>query len=114
MGQNGCLRSRKPVNASNGTPAGDAGTGKVVQALAGHLDDRNDPDVGLAGGQLIGTRGGQGEAEIEGVAKGGIGRMLEAPDQGHRVQVADGAHAGLVGRKGSGIQELILSLGIAS
>ena len=88
---------RNQQNAAHGTVTGDAGAGEIVETLAGHLDHRNDPDIGLAGRKLVGAFRGQGEAKIEGVAKNRIGRMLKSPDQGHRVQVADGAHAGLGG-----------------
>src|SRR5579862_2814221 len=96
-------------NATHGPVTGDAGAGEIVETLAGHLDHRDDPDIGAAGGELIGALRGQGETEVERVAQGRVGRMLEAPDQGHRIQIANGAHPGLAGRKGRQIQTLILS-----
>jgi hypothetical protein len=72
---------------------GDAGPREIVETLAGHLDHWNYTDIGLAGGELVGALRGQGEAKIEGIAQ--RRRMLQAPHQGHRIQVADSAHAGL-------------------
>jgi hypothetical protein len=90
--------------------AGDSCAREVVKTLASHFDHWNNPDVGLAGSKLIGTRRGQGEAKIEGIAQPGIGGMLKSPHQGHSIQVTDSANAGLKGGRGRRIQEFILAL----
>ena len=53
--------------------AGDAGAAKIIEFLARHFDHRDDADIGLAGGELVGAFGGQGEAEIEGRAERCVG-----------------------------------------
>src|SRR5947209_5128613 len=88
--------------------AGDACTWEIIQPLAGHFYYRNNSDIGLASGQLVGTFRGQGKTEIEGFIKGRV--MHQPPYQRDRIQVADGAYA----RPGkvNGVQLPILALAL--
>jgi len=72
--------------------AGDTGSGEVIQALAGHLDDGNNSDVGLSAGQLISTFRRKCKAKIEGLPKSRV--VEQPPHQRNRVQVADCANSG--------------------
>jgi len=63
--------------------AGDACAGEIVQPLASHLYDRDDPDIGLPTGELIRTLGRQRKAEIEDLPKSRV--VHQPPYQRDRI-----------------------------
>ncbi len=65
---------------------------KIFEFLPRHFDHRNDADVGVARGDLIGACRGQREAKIENLSA--RSRCMEhAPHQRDRIQITHRAHA---------------------